>query len=177
MLFKAFSVQFCVAGVLMLGINSLRPGEAFASVRHTIIGSNNGLPPVRLQTIFWTNAEILLFQTLGTNIGEIQTQIRRFSFNKMQLRILSAKWRTFCLGHNVLSNVLNHNILHVSIQATMYRVFVWQQAKKWVDRFACDCIASYIGTMVAVYDVYLWLMNLIYWVNRKKTMSWVSYQT
>ena len=36
----------------------------------TIIGSNNGLSPVRRQAIIWTNAGILLIGPLGTNFYE-----------------------------------------------------------------------------------------------------------
>ena len=36
-----------------------------------IIGSDNGLSPGRRQAIIWTNAGILLIETLGTNSSEI----------------------------------------------------------------------------------------------------------
>ena len=44
------------------------------------------------------NAGILLIGTLGTNFNEIRT----FSFLKMHLKMLSAKWRPFVLDLNVL---------------------------------------------------------------------------
>ena len=68
----------------------------------TIIGSDNGLSPDRRQTIIWTNAGILLIEPIGTNFSEILIGIQTFSFKKM----LSAKWRPFCLGLNVLTNNL-----------------------------------------------------------------------
>ena len=37
----------------------------------TIIGLDNALSPVRHQAIIWTNAGILLIQTLWTNFSEI----------------------------------------------------------------------------------------------------------
>ena len=64
----------------------------------TITSSDNGLSPDRRQAIIWTNAGILLFAPLGTNLSEIQT----FSFKKMHLKVSSAKRRPFCLGLNVL---------------------------------------------------------------------------
>ena len=72
--------------------------------KQTIIGSDNGLSPGRRQAIIWTNAEILLIGTLGTNFSEILIEIRIFSFKKMGLKMSSAKWRPFCLGRNVLMN-------------------------------------------------------------------------
>ena len=67
-----------------------------------IIGSDNGLSPGRRQAIIRTNAGILLIGPLRTNFSEILIEIRTFSFKKMRLKVSSAKWRTFCLGLNVL---------------------------------------------------------------------------
>ena len=69
----------------------------------TIIGSDNGLSPCRRQAIIWTNDWILLIGPLGTNFGEILVAIQTFSFNKMHLKMSSAKWRPLCLGLNELS--------------------------------------------------------------------------
>ena len=70
--------------------------------KSTIIASDNGLSPERRQAIIWTNAGILLIGPLGTNFNEILIGIHTFSFKKMHLKMSSAKWRPFCLGHNVL---------------------------------------------------------------------------
>ena len=70
----------------------------------TIIVSDNGLSPGRRQAIIWTNAGILLIQTLGTNFSENLGKINSFSFSKMHLKMSSGKCRPFCLGLNVLSN-------------------------------------------------------------------------
>ena len=69
----------------------------------TIIGSDNGLSPGRRQAIIWTSAGILLIGPLGTNFSEILSKIHTFSFRKMNLKTMSAKWRPFCLGLNVLT--------------------------------------------------------------------------
>ena len=75
-----------------------------------IIGSDNGLSPGRRQAIIQTNAGKLLIGPLGTNFSEILIWIQTFSFKKMHLKMSSAKWRPFCLGLNVLVNVIiNHN--------------------------------------------------------------------
>ena len=73
----------------------------------TIIGSDNGLSPGRRQAVIWTNAGILLIGPLGTNFSEISIEILTFSFNKMRIKVSSAKWRPFCIGLNVL---MHHNI-------------------------------------------------------------------
>ena len=69
----------------------------------TIIASDNGLSPGRRQAIIWTNARMLLIGPLGTNFNEILIEIHTFPFNKMHLKMPSAKWRPFCLGPNVLT--------------------------------------------------------------------------
>ena len=73
----------------------------------TNIGSDNGLSPGRRQAIIWTNAGKSLIGPLGTNFSEFLITIHTFSFNKMHLKMLSAKWRPFCLGLNVLNESLN----------------------------------------------------------------------
>ena len=72
----------------------------------TIIASDNGLSPGRRQAIIWTNVGILLIGPWGTNFSEISIGIQAFSFKKMHLKMLSVKWRPFCLGLNVL-NILS----------------------------------------------------------------------
>ena len=70
--------------------------------KFTIIGSDNGLSPIRRQAIIWTNAGILLIQTFGTNFSEILIQIHICSNKKMHLKMSSGKCWPFCLGLNVL---------------------------------------------------------------------------
>ena len=72
----------------------------------TIIGSDNGLSPGRRQAINWTNVVILLIGPLGTNFSEMLIESDTFSFKKIHLKMLSGKWRPFCLGLNVLVNSL-----------------------------------------------------------------------
>ena len=71
----------------------------------TIIGSDNGLLPGWCQAIISANAGILLIQTLGTNFSEILSEILTFSFKKMHLKMLSAKWWQFPLGLSVLTRL------------------------------------------------------------------------
>ena len=47
----------------------------YASLNLVIIGSDNGLSPVRRQAIIWTNTRILLIEPLGTNFSEILVEI------------------------------------------------------------------------------------------------------
>ena len=69
----------------------------------TIIGSDNGLSPGRCQAIIWTNAGILLTESLGINFSETLIRTHAFSFTKMHLKMSSAKWCPFCLDLNVLT--------------------------------------------------------------------------
>ena len=80
----------------------------YASVTWAIIGSDNGLSPGRRQANIWANIGILLIRNLGTNLTEILSEIRTFSFKKMDLKMY-AKWRQFCLALNVLNTCTHHN--------------------------------------------------------------------
>ena len=71
----------------------------------TILGSDNGLVPDRRQAIIWMNAEILSLGPLWTNVSELLVEIHTFSFNKTHSKMLSAKWRLFCQGLNMLTNI------------------------------------------------------------------------
>ena len=68
-----------------------------------IIGLDNGLSPGWRQAIIWTNDGLLLIGPLGTNFHEILIEIHTLSFKEMHLKMLSGKWRPFCLGLNVLN--------------------------------------------------------------------------
>ena len=81
----------------------------------TIIGSDNGLSPGRRQAIIWTNVGILLIGPLRTNFSEILIENQTFSLKKMHLKMASAKWRSFCLGLNVLTGL-----------QYIHSIFVWK---------------------------------------------------
>ena len=51
---------------------------------------------------------ILLIGPLGTHFSEISIEIHTFPFKKMHLKMSSGKWRPFCLGLSVLSNIICH---------------------------------------------------------------------
>ena len=67
-----------------------------------IIGSKNGLSPVRHQAIPCTNDDLLLTETLGINFGEILFEIKAFLPKKTYLILSFAEWRPSCLGRNIL---------------------------------------------------------------------------
>ena len=77
-------------------INSSPPSAAiFVWVNWPIIGSDNGLLPVRHQAIIWTNAGLMSIGSLRTIFSEILVKIPNFSSTKMHLKISSAKWQPF----------------------------------------------------------------------------------
>ena len=56
----------------------------------------------RRKAIIWTNASILLIVPLGTYSSEIQIKLQQFPFRNIDMKMLSIKWRSVCLGVNVL---------------------------------------------------------------------------
>ena len=89
-------------------VNSLRPSDTYM---HQLTYHHW---QARQQTIFWTNAVILLIRPLGTNLCEILIEIYIFSFKKMHLKMWSGNWQPFCRGLNVLSSHL------LSLSASFY---------------------------------------------------------
>ena len=87
----------------------------YASLNWIIIGSDNGLSPVRRQAIIWNIAGIMLIGPLGTNFSEILIGIQTFPFKKLHLKTYSEKWHLFFLG----LNELNHPPCLTSME-TMY---------------------------------------------------------
>ena len=96
-------------------INSPPPSATHASVKWVNIGSDNGLSPGRRQAVIWTNAYILSIRTQGIFFNEILFEIEIFSFKKMHLNMLSAKWRPFCPGGDELTQLESYLIFRKMI--------------------------------------------------------------
>ena len=73
----------------------------------SIIGSDNGLSPERHQATIWTNARILSFGTLETNLSEILNEIHGFAFKKMHLKMSSLKWRPALASMKASETLIN----------------------------------------------------------------------
>ena len=72
----------------------------------TVVEADDGLSLARHQAIIWISAEILLIGHLRTNFSEIWIEIFIFSFKKTHLKMSSGKSRPFCIGLNMLTNVV-----------------------------------------------------------------------
>ena len=66
------------------------------------IGSDNGLLPIRHQTIICTNAGGLSIEPLGTNVSEILFKILHFSFTKMHFKLCLQKYIFHLCIHDIL---------------------------------------------------------------------------
>ena len=88
----------------------------------TSIGSDNGLSPGRRQAIILTKAVIFLTEPLRTDFSDILIRNKAFSFEKMILKMSSAKWCPFCLGLNVLSGPVGINISESVIELSNFSV-------------------------------------------------------
>ena len=69
------------------------------------IASDNGLSPKRHQAIILNNVAILSIRPKRTYFSEVLFKLRKFSLKKKDLKMPSAKWRQFCIGLNVLTNL------------------------------------------------------------------------
>ena len=73
----------------------------YVCVRKVIIGSGKGSTAFLHQVIIWTIADFLSFGSLGTNLEIWKSQ---FSFERMNLKMLLAKWWPFSLRLRVLTH-------------------------------------------------------------------------
>ena len=95
----------------------------------TIVGSYNVLSPGRWQDIILTNATRLFTGSLATQFFEILIKLHTFSFKKMHLILLSAKWRPFCLAFNVLNGVLCDANAKWRHRVHRYQVYVIHESR------------------------------------------------
>ena len=70
----------------------------YASVNWVIIGSGNGLSPLRHEATTWLNAKIIVNWNPETKFTHILIEIETFPFKKMHLKMSSAKCWQFCLS-------------------------------------------------------------------------------
>ena len=77
----------------------------YASPTKAMIGSNNGLSPVRRQAIIWTNAILFSIRPLGTNFSQIVSEIQIFSFKKWHFENVVRKLSAILSR----SQYVNHN--------------------------------------------------------------------
>ena len=118
----------------------------------SIIGSDDGLSPGRRQAIIWTNAGILLIGPLGTNCSETLSEIHKFSFKKMHVKMSSGKWRPFCLGLNVRRLKWWQQKVWRKWHVTLYRVSSenltdWEKNKYDIDGLVQACSNSSASAM------------------------------
>ena len=109
-----------------------------------IIGSDNGLSPWRRQAIIWTNAGIWSMGPLGTNFSEILIEIHTFSFQKMHLKMSSAKWRLFCLCLNVLTQ---WNLKLHTCKMNTFNILKW---------ISCLKLCAAVRLTFKVLDLLIW---------------------
>ena len=84
---------------------ALRLSDVYICIGNlTIIGSDDGLSPVRCQAIIWTNDGVLLIKPLGTNYSEILIEMQTLSCKKMHLKMSSGKCPPFYPCHNILTH-------------------------------------------------------------------------
>ena len=87
----------------------LYPGKKCAQLQIDHTTHTHACAHGRRHTTIWTSAWLLLTELLGTSFSEILIGIQTFSFKKMHLK-MSAKWRPFCLGLNMLMALVSKSV-------------------------------------------------------------------
>ena len=76
--------------------------------------------------------QCLLIGSSGTKFSEILVEIHAFVFTKMQLKMLSGKWRPFCLGLIELNVMASKCYLVQIIRSGIYSTDWWNWQIKWM---------------------------------------------
>ena len=126
----------------------------------TIIGSDNGLLPGGCQAIIRTNDGILLIRTFRTNFSEIFSEIHTFSFKKMPLKMLSAKWRQFCLGLNVLKKMCTSLPYHCHLGLIQCWLFI-NSSPPGQNGHCFQTIFS---------DAFSWMKSFVFWLKFHRSL-------
>ena len=96
---KQFKLLSCFAAATsVIEFTHWGPVTHICASKLTVIGSDNGLSPGRLQAIIWTNAALLLIGPLWTNFSDILNKIHQFSFTNMLQKTSSRNGGHFVQG-------------------------------------------------------------------------------
>ena len=117
----------------------------------------------------------LIMEYLGTNFSEILTGIQTFSFKKMQFKMSSVKWRSFCLGFNVLRihryRYCVHIVYHLGerFHVTMSSTVFYMNKTTPSHGYQAKSSDNTVGILKAKYcsNKLLWLSN-----NTVPSISW-----
>ena len=102
------------------------------SVSYVILGFDNGLAPNRRQAAtIWTSAAILLIEYMGTHRSEHWNNIRRFSYSKMILKMLSTKCQPFSFDFNILTDSYG-NVMARLVWRTRYQ---WETCGRFKNTY------------------------------------------
>ena len=83
-------------------VSKLRDVYITSLVNYTIIGSDNGLSPLRRQPIIWNNDGLLSIRSRGTYSNEILFEFQEKSIQEYAYENAVCKnWRASCLGLSV----------------------------------------------------------------------------
>ena len=75
------------------------------SINYDIIGSDDGLPHICVQALFWNNESIQLINSPGSDFSEIKIQIQSFSYVTINVKMPSMLSRRLSSGFSMLIHV------------------------------------------------------------------------
>ena len=123
---------------------------------------SSAVVPIKAGCLFGTNGN------LGTNFSEILIKIQNFSFTKMHLKILSAKWQPFCPGGDELTKGMSYFALMDALTSVYVSIYE-KNGRGWHNSATCHtcsnnqvacttfthlCIDHFDGSLVVNYGIY-----------------------
>ena len=136
----------------------------------SIIVSDNGLSPGRRQAIIWTIAEILSTGPLGTNLSEILIKILTFLFKKMNLKVLSAKWRPF-LSRPQCVNSLTPGRCDTNVKSMIFKLITQNSSLdtccefslKWIPQNLTNEMSPWVPAMAWCHQAMTYISHEQIW--------------
>ena len=170
---------------ILTSLFNLSPPSAMymhQSVSWVSIGSDNGLSPIQRQAIILASAVLMTIGPIGINFNEILIKIPNFSFTKMHVNILCAKWLPFCPGRDELIQLekcltVSHYLalwrcefknLNLRLRYLAIIAYGLQWSMVWVGCLQCIDFVELVFLEQFDYLDQKWCNFLINWINLTK---------
>ena len=75
-------------------------------IKLTIVGSENGLSPIRRHAITWSSTDLLSIRPFRTNFNEIWIETYNFPIKEMHLKCRLQNWRPICSCNSISHRII-----------------------------------------------------------------------
>ena len=109
--------------------------------------SGKVLLPVRLQTITWNNANLLLIEPLGTNFSDIWIKIHKLPFTEMFLKLSSPKCHSSIYSLAPETCGSEKSVISKHMLRTKFMITSCEHAPRWILQNTSDDKSTLVQVM------------------------------